>query len=230
MKIYSLTCTRDENLSKTTTNLLEYFESCGIHTKTLINRNSIFEAYDKGLDEIDAGLDDIIILCHDDIEILTRPDVFTQVLREKLSKSDTGFVGLAGAKNFGETAIWWNKQEWMAGHLSGYVYHGTDNISMYPTYFGNLGDVVVLDGVFLAATKRTLRSIQLTQPKGFEGKWDFYDIFYTFQTFRKGLKNYTLPLQVRHESGGEITGRDSWHKNREAFISIFGKYLPASVS
>ena len=101
---------------------------------------------------------------------------------------------------------------------------------MYPTYFGNLGEVVVLDGVFLAATKRTLRSIQLAQPKSFEGPWDFYDIFYTFQAYTKGKKNYTIPIQMRHESGGDITGRDSWHKNREAFIRILGKYLPASIA
>jgi len=229
IKTYSLICTREENLTSTTTNLLEYFKSCDIKTKVLINQKSIFEAYDKGIDEVGAELDDIIILCHDDIEILTRPSVFTQVLKEKLSKITTGFVGMAGAKNFGETAIWWDKQCWRNGLLSGYVYHGEDIISMYPTYFGDLGEVVVLDGVFLAATKRTLRSIQVTQPRGFNGKWDFYDIFYTFQAHKKGKKNYTIPIQIRHESKGEIAGRDSWHQNREAFISLFGKYLPAKV-
>ena len=216
-------------MSPTTSNLLEYFQSCGIETKILINQKSIFEAYDKGLDELDADFDDIIILCHDDIEILTRPEVFTHLLKENLSKTDTGFVGIAGAKSFNQNAVWWNREEWGAGLLSGYIYHGKNNLDMYPTHFGNLGQVVVMDGVFLAATKRTLRSIQLSKPQAFPGDWDFYDIFYTFQAHKKGNKNYTLPIQMRHESGGEIAGRDSWHKNREAFIRIFSTYLPSSV-
>ena len=87
-----------------------------------------------------------------------------------------------------------------------------------------------MDGVFLAATIKTLRSIQLTKPAAFQGAWDFYDIFYTFQTHLKNKKNYTVPIQIRHESIGELAGRDSWHKNREAFINIFDKHLPASVA
>ena len=117
MNIYSLTCTRDENLSSTTTNLLKYFESCNIQTKLLTNQKSIFEAYDSGIDSLDADLDDIIILCHDDIEILTRPEVFTHLLKEKLSKVDTGFVGVAGAKILVDSAIWWDKQVWSSGKL-----------------------------------------------------------------------------------------------------------------
>ena len=230
MNIYSLTCTRDKDLSKTTTNLLEYFKNCNIESKVLYGEKSIFEAYDKGLDDLNANLDDIIIMCHDDIEILTRPEVFTHMLKEKLKKDNTGFVGIAGTRRFAKTGVWWDMEQWKAGSHSGYVFHGEDLDSMSATFFGQLGEVVVMDGVFLAATKKTLRSIQLKQPKAFVGKWDFYDIFYTFQTYQKGKKNYTLPIQIRHESIGELAGRDSWHKNREAFLKIFGKNLPASVS
>ena len=97
------------------------------------------------------------------------------------------------------------------------------------TYFGKTGQVVVLDGLFMAATVRTLRNISLEQPKSFEGAWDFYDIYYTFQAHVKKLKNYTLPIQLRHESYGELAGRDSWHKNRTAFLQRMDKYLPASI-
>ena len=120
-------------------------------------------------------------------------------------------------------------EEWKAGSHSGYVFHGKSITSMEATFFGQLGQVVVMDGVFLAATIRTLREIQIKKPKSFQGSWDFYDIFFTFQTFLKGKKNYTLPIQVRHESIGELAGRDSWHKNRESFINIFKKHLPAST-
>ena len=229
MKIYSLTCTRSEKATETTSSLLEYFKRGGIESKLLIDESSIFEAYEKGVDSLDASFDDIIILCHDDIEILTDPKVFTSLLKEKLQKPDTGFVGVAGTTNLTQEAVWWDQANWQAGKHSGYVFHGKDIQTMSPTHFGNLGQTVVMDGVFLAATKRTLRSIQLTKPKDFTGKWDFYDIFYTFQTHQKGKKNYTLPIQIRHESIGELAGRDSWHKNREAFIGLFHRQLPCHL-
>jgi|TARA_A100000172_G_scaffold41301_1_gene25192 hypothetical protein len=228
MKIYSLTCTRGE-LSPTTTKLLEFFKSCDIESKLLIGEHSIFRAYEKGIEDVNADPEDIIILCHDDIEVLTRPEVFTQLLKEKLSQSDTGFVGAAGTRHFAKSGVWWDMEQWKAGSHSGYVFHGKDISTMDATFFGQLGEVVVMDGVFLAATKRTLDSIQLTQPKKFVGRWDFYDIFYTFQTFLKGKKNYTIPIQLRHESIGELAGRDSWHRNREAFLKQYGKHLPAKI-
>jgi len=226
MNIYSLTCTRSGELSETTSNLLKYFKKCNITSKLLTDKKSIFEAYSQGIDSLNGDLDDIVILCHDDIEILTSPEVFTQLIKEKLSNNETGFVGVAGTRRFAKSGVWWDMEEWKAGSHSGYVFHGKKLTSMDATFFGQLGQVVVMDGVFLAATIRTLRSIQLKQPKSFEGSWDFYDIFFTFQTFLNGKKNYTIPIQIRHESVGELAGRDSWHKNREAFLKIFGKHLP----
>ena len=224
-----MTCTRGES-SPTTTKLLEFFKSCDIESKLLVEEPSIFTAYNNGVKDSDASLDDIIILCHDDIEILTSTEVFTQLLKEKLSESRTGFVGVAGTRHFSNSGVWWDMEQWKAGAHSGYVFHGKDIASMEATFFGQLGETVVMDGVFLAATKRTLNSIQLKQPKTFVGNWDFYDIFYTFQTYLKGKKNYTIPIQIRHESIGDLAGKEGWHRNREAFINLFNKYLPAKVN
>ena len=56
------------------------------------------------------------------------------------------------------------------------------------------------------------------KPFYFEGDWDFYDIYYTSKAIRKGYRNYVIELDVLHNSKGDLGGRDSWHKNREAFI------------
>ena len=154
MKIHSLTCTRSSEYSETTINLLEYFERCDINSKILVNQKSIFDAYEKGIDELGAAFDDIIILCHDDIEILTDAKVFIHLLKEKLTKSDTGFVGIAGTRILGESGVWWDMDNWKAGAHSGYVFHGKTIDAADSTYFGKLGEVVVLDGLFLAATKK----------------------------------------------------------------------------
>ena len=229
MNIYSLTCTREDTPTQTLTTLLEYFKKCDIKSKLLIKEPSIFDAYNKGIEDLNASLEDIVILCHDDIEILTLPEVFTHLLKEKLTKEDTGFVGIAGTRVFSNSGVWWDMQLWQQGSHSGYVFHGEDIANMDPSFYGKFGEVVVMDGIFLAATIKTLRKIQIKKPKAFTGDWDFYDIFYTFQTYLKGLKNYTLPIQIRHQSKGELVGRDSWHQNRFAFLELFKNKLPAQI-
>ena len=100
-------------------------------------------------------------------------------------------------------------------------------MSSYPTYFGNYGKAVVMDGVFLCTTGKVLNTIQLKKPKDFPGPWDFYDVFYTFQAHIKGLHNKVIPITIRHESEG--FPRPQWEFNRQAFVNLFGKYLPAVV-
>jgi len=216
-------------MSETTSNLLEYFKRCDIQSKLLVDEKSIFDAYENGIDKLQADPNDIVILCHDDIKILTDPIVFTSLLKEKLSKPNVGFVGVAGTKILSRDAVWWDKDLWERGFHSGYVLHGSDATKADDTHFGKLGKVAVLDGLFLAATKKTLRSIQMTKPKFFEGEWDFYDIFYTFQAHIKGKVNATIPINICHESRGELVGRDSWYQNKDAFVKKFSTYLPAQI-
>jgi len=76
----------------------------------------------------------------------------------------------------------------------------------------------VLDGLFLAARAKVIRDIGLQKPEYFEGEWDFYDIHYTSKAFLQGYINKVLDMNILHNSRGELVGRDSWHKNRLAFI------------
>ena len=98
------------------------------------------------------------------------------------------------------------------------VHVNKEDGSYYPTSYGPLSKVVALDGLFLAASAKTLRNIKLDQPPYLKGGWDFYDIHYTFSAFKKGLTNVTIPIQIAHHSRGELVGRDGWHENRLAFI------------
>ena len=95
------------------------------------------------------------------------------------------------------------------------------------TTYGPHGQVVALDGLFLAARKEVWEKIKLSKPKYFEGDWDFYDIHYTTKAHQLDYKNYTVPIDMIHYSGGELVGRDSWHKNRQAFIA--NTQLPISI-
>tara|TARA_R110000765_G_scaffold115162_1_gene208066 strand:- start:721 stop:1398 length:678 start_codon:yes stop_codon:yes gene_type:complete len=205
--------------------LVHFFEEAGFVVDCLIEGSSIYEKYDSAIQKHKVLANDIVVMCHDDIEILTKPSAFSELLEASLSIKDVGFVGLAGTKLLKQSAVWWDgigKED----HFAGMVAHGTSVSGMNITQYGPYGPVVALDGVFLAAKGKTLNSIQLKKPKTFPANWDFYDIFYTFQTYRKKLMNFTVPIQIRHESPGNP--RDDWNENRNAFVDMFIRELPAT--
>jgi len=228
MKIFSIICTRDSKLNAITKALLDRLSSFGIIVKILANQSSIFTAYQKGLDLCDAAPHDIVIFCHDDLQILSEKIPFIRALAPCV-KADTGIVGPAGTTFLGKDAIWWKQDRWAAGLHRGIVkhiskgqptqVHNNDSLMITPTSYGPHGQVVALDGLFLAARKEVWDKIGLDKPTYFEGLWDFYDIHYTTSAHLAGYKNYTVEVDIIHHSNGELVGRDSWHKNREAFIA-----------
>ena len=184
----------------------------------------------------DAGDKDIVIFCHDDLNIRSTKAEFLAALSCCL-EDGAGIVGPAGTTLLGVDAVWWNQERWQAGYHRGCVSHfnlqkensnyqsrkmdgsvedGRGTVT--ETNYGPYGQVVVLDGLFLAAKKEVWELVGLKKPTYFEGKWDFYDIHYTTTAHLLGLKNATIPINMVHYSNGELVGRDSWHKNRESYI------------
>ena len=229
IKYFALIPTKSTELKQITKDLLSYLASIGIDVILLPNKKSIFSAYEQGLNlikEKGGTDDDVVILCHDDIEILNKPSHFVEQLNLVRYNITLGFAGPAGTTLLTPNATWWDHQVWQQGHHSGFVFHGQKN-NNHTTYYGEYRRVVVLDGLFLAARLATLQKINIARPPEFEGLWDFYDIYYTMQAHKLGLHNRTLPFLIRHESMGELAGRDSWHKNREAFTKMY--QLPEKI-
>ncbi len=218
MKIFAVICTRTNNFSKVTRDLLDTLSSFGVQVKVMTNQTSIFEAYKKGLDKCDASSEDIVIFCHDDIELLdTKADFIAKIA--SCLRENTGIVGPAGTTRLGPDAVWWNYDNWRAGLHSGAVYHRGEKGQIYNTEYGPYRRVVVLDGLFLAARKCVWDTVGMGKPDYFRGDWDFYDLHYTSKAHNSKLENHTIPIKIIHHSAGDIVGRDSWHKNREAFIN-----------
>lgn len=219
MNIHAIICTRDRNnISKTTDKLLSFLTGCGIKVYLMSGAKSIFAAYKGAFEKINPADDDGIIFCHDDIEIRDIKEEFVKKFQDLLNLPETGFIGPAGTTYLSENAVWWDKDIWAAGKHRGKVSHINPQGREYVTFYGLPGDVVVLDGVFLAAKAKTIRQVGLDKPDYFEGEWDFYDIYFTTKAFSMGFSNRILSMDVLHNSRGELVGRESWHKNREAFI------------
>ena len=216
MKLFAIICTRDKDLKPVTSELVHTLSSYGVEVKLLVNQESIFSAYQKGLDKCDAKDDDIIIFCHDDIKLLDPKTTFIAALAV-CCENETGIVGPAGTTLLGEDSVWWRQDRWQAGYHRGCVKHVSEG-KINKTYYGSSGRVVALDGLFLAARKEVWDKVGLEKPSYFEGLWDFYDIHYTTTSHNLKFKNYVINMDIVHHSCGELVGRDSWHKNREAFI------------
>jgi len=219
MKIYAIICTRSRSdITPTTDNLLSFLAKCGIQILLIAGAKSIFKAYNGAFEKISASPEDIIIMCHDDIEIRENPEVFVKKLKATLDRDMVAFAGPAGTTYLDADAVWWDQTRWQQGYHKGKVTHVDPQNKEYLTHYGPPDDVVVLDGLFLAAKAQTINKIGLHKPDYFEGEWDFYDLHYTSTAFLKGYVNTVLDMNIVHHSRGELVGRDSWHKNRAAFV------------
>jgi len=221
MNTYAVICTRSrEEISATAHSLMNYYSSIGVKTLLMCNQASIFSAYTSAFKKVNPDPEDLFIFCHDDIEIHEPKEDFLDKLKEETEPTDVGFVGPAGTTYLGKDAVWWDHTKWREGKHRGRVFHvHPDTKGPVDTLYGFPGPVVALDGLFLSARARTISQIGLDKPEYFEGKWDFYDIHYTTKAFLEGFTNKAIDVKIIHHSLGELAGRDSWHKNREAFIS-----------
>ena len=190
---------------------------------------SIFDAYYKAVKEIDPADDDQFILCHDDIEILHRLDVFDSILQTRLTQEGAGFLGVAGSSGLARDSNWTASLNRYAG--GGFISHGDSLETMdFVVFSGAQGtkfQAVVLDGVFLATTGKVLNSIELRRPRGFVGGWHWYDASYTLQAHLKGFSNYIVPLHFRHASTGDYN--QSFYEDGKTFHKLFKKHLPAII-
>ena len=217
MKIYAIICTRDIELNPVTKKLVSKLSSIPAKVMLMVNQDSIFSGYKKAFDKVSPDDNDIFILCHDDIELLNTPDELLKLI-SIVNAEGYGFAGPAGTKLLGRDAVWWDQKRWSKGLHSGKVYHVGGTGEPYPTIYGPPSKVVALDGLFLAASAKTLKEVGLDKPDYLDGNWDFYDIHYTTTAHIKGFSNVTIPLKIIHHSSGEIVGREGWNESRLAFI------------
>ena len=124
MNTYAVICTRTkEDISPVTHKLLKYFSNLEISSFVMCKQESIFRAYDLAFKKIDPEPDDLVIFCHDDIEISDAPEDFINKLIEETESDDVGFVGVAGTSILEKDGVWWNKDNWRAGKHRGRAYH-----------------------------------------------------------------------------------------------------------
>jgi GT2 family glycosyltransferase len=197
---------------------LKIFHSSGIVVELYDgNKVGLPTVYNHAVKNIKMDPNDVLIFCHDDIGILDF--YWIDHLISSLSKFD--IIGLAGNRRRLKMQPSWLFDDltfatYDVSSLSGIVAHGKNLVPEKLSVYGPPNqEVELLDGLFLAATAKTIQDNDLNFDERFS--FDFYDLDFCRQARAKNLKLGTVPLSVIHESEGNFN-TTAWRSGYQIYI------------
>lgn len=182
------------------------------------NKRGLSEIYNERLAAPDCA--EYVVFVHDDVWL---DDYFlgNRVL-EGLEKFDV--IGVAGNSRrrpgqpswgFVDTQFQWEEP----GHVSGWVAHGAEPFGRISTFGPVPRECELMDGVFLAAKRDTLRQHEVRFDPQFD--FHFYDIDFCRTARERGLKLGTWPIAMTHQSKGKF-GTPDWFVRYERYLAKWG--------
>jgi hypothetical protein len=158
-----------------------------------------------------------LVFIHDDVWI-DETDSFVNTIMEGLEQFDV--IGVAGNRRRVPNQPSWafinNKFTWDdKSNLSGYIAHGKD-ASGTASYYGTVpANCELLDGVFLAVKKSSLKKNNVK----FDAQFDFhfYDMDFCRSAREAGLKLGTWLIKMTHQSGGAF-GSPQWRNKYQCYL------------
>jgi len=184
----------------------------------LNNTKALAEVYNTEINDPE-NKDNILLFVHDDCII---EDLF---LYRKLNKAMEQFdvVGLAGIKapiQIKQPCLWHLMGP--ATQYSGAVAHfdkGSDE-KRFMTSFGKTPErVILLDGLFLAINTKKVMEKGLLFDENNPAKFHFYDLNFSLDANKLGLKCGTYPIWVTHASHGLEQVTQDWIDGQTYFIA-----------
>ena len=179
------------------------------------NTNALAKCYNKAIDfAIEEDVDNLILV-HDDVIL---ENYSTERLDNLMQKFDV--VGVAGTTQvkLQSPALWHIMGGGFgSGNLHGAVAHG-DGKTKHMTAFGPYPKrVVLLDGVFLAISKKVFKKIRFDE--SCPAKWHFYDLDYTMQCHKAGFKLGVGDILITHQSPGLSDVTQEFKDGSEWFLN-----------
>jgi glycosyltransferase involved in cell wall biosynthesis len=172
------------------------YEIIGIH-----DAKSLSEGYNRG---IDRSQGDILIFCHDDIEIISPS--FSNLLREHLRTFDV--IGCAGTVRLTDSK-WVSSGDpyvhgvvacpvdrtWPAERFDVWLWGGVE--------LTQIADIQALDGFFMAVRRHVVDSVRFDE-KVFDG-FHLYDTDFSYAAFSRGFELAVCKdILIAHQSGGNF--------------------------
>jgi glycosyltransferase involved in cell wall biosynthesis len=195
------------------------FKNIEVIEKVNNGEKSLSQLYNEILSESKT---DIIVFCHDDIYFDTTG--WYHKLMKHFDKSDYGIIGMAGTTDMPASGRWWEDRKKMIGivnHENG----GKKWESKYSESLNNnIGQTIIVDGVFIAVDKRKLKKNFNEEFKGFH----FYDIPFCFENHLEGVKVGVITnIRITHKSIGQTN--EQWEDNRKLFSEKYKDNLPIKL-
>lgn len=197
------------------------YEVIGIH-----DAKSLCEGYNRG---IGKSRGDILIFCHDDIEIISPR--FSTLVRRHLQAFDV--IGCAGTTRLKDS-------KWMSSgdpHIHGVLAYPVANAwpsdLFHVSVWGGpelapIRGIQALDGFFIAANRRVIESVQFDEETfdGFHG----YDTDFTYAAFLRGFEVAVCKdILIAHKSTvGDFEGVYKTYGDR--FWKKYRDYLPEKAT
>ena len=180
------------------------------------NSRGLPDVYNEAIRSEEA---DILVFLHDDVWL--EDAQVMQKIRASLKFHDV--IGVAGntRRTPGQPA--WafvrnaaKELEWDSPNLSGSIKHGKPGHSGASHFGPAPANCELMDGVFLAANRKTL--IRSGAYFGPEFKFDFYDMDFCRTARKVGLTLSTWPIDLIHLSPGNFNS-ESWKSMEQSYIS-----------
>ncbi|HRQ81005.1 MAG TPA: glycosyltransferase [Azospirillaceae bacterium] len=188
------------------------YELIGVH-----DARSLCEGYNRGLRRATG---DIVIFCHDDIEILI-PDFETR-LRDRLRRFD--MIGVAGTTLMAG-ATWmhagWPRQHGQVNHVV--ADQGCYRCDVYGMEAAVIAPAQALDGLFIAARREAATAVGFDEA-AFDG-FHLYDMDFSFSAWRAGYRlAVCTDFCVIHASMGRMD--EKWRAYAARFLAKHADALP----
>jgi GT2 family glycosyltransferase len=166
-----------------------------------------------------CALSDLLLFLHEDVLFITHDWVL--LVDEAFKQADVVGVGIAGSAILAKDNTWFGAGQ---PYIHGHVIHPHDEHADREVFFAPneaTAEVVVLDGVFIAARADDARAL------GFDGerfpKFDLYDVDFTLRLAQRG-KVLVLPkILLKHFSRRDF---DKDYFTHPAFQEKHGGLLP----
>jgi hypothetical protein len=184
------------------------------------NARGLGACYNQAIDETPSE-EEILVFVHDDVTIAD----FFWVDKLMLGLSQFDVIGLAGNKRRVARQPAWafvdDKWTWDdRANLSGIVGHGEGfpcNLNVYGDVFQPLK---LMDGVLLAAKKKTFTASGVRFDEQF--KFHFYDMDICRQFDEKNVSMAAAPMGVIHASEGAFGGPE-WRTGYQSYLEKWGE-------
>jgi GT2 family glycosyltransferase len=182
------------------------------------NKCGLPEIYDRAIEANDTG--DILVFVHDDVWL--EDFYFSDRVIEGLKAFD--IIGVAGSTRRLPGQDGWARSRSDGPldlpHLRGAIAHGEGPLGKVGFFGPIVGEVELLDGVFLAARREALLQNGIRFDPRFA--FHFYDLDFCRTARSKGLRLGTWPISMTHRSTGSPNS-PAWQEGRDAYFAKWGE-------